>query len=112
MSLGKALTITLITLRNYKMIKALKISAIILTAGLATGCANNSTSAIADLQSQIDTLGSSVSTAAADSASAKASAASAEARASAAEAAANRAAQYAQDTNSKLDRMFKKSMMK
>jgi len=42
----------------------------------------------------------------------KQAAAEAATKASAAEAAANRAAQYAQDTNSKLDRMFKKSMMK
>ena len=94
------------------MIKALKISAIILTAGLATGCTNTSPTAIADLQTQLDTLNTSVSTASNDSAKALAAASAAEARASAAEAAANRAAQYAQDTNSKLDRMFKKSMMK
>ncbi len=93
------------------MIKALKISAIVLTAGLATGC-TTSPSPIADLQSQLDTLNTSVSTASTDSAKALAAASAAEARASAAEAAANRAAQYAQDTNSKLDRMFKKSMMK
>jgi len=92
------------------MIKALKISAIVLTASLATGCA--STSDITSLQSQIDALSSSISTASSDSAKALAAATAAEARASAAEAAANRAAQYAQDTNSKLDRMFKKSMMK
>mgnify|MGYP000565371554 CR=1 FL=1 len=92
------------------MTNALKISAIILTAGLATGCA--STSDIEGLQSQIDTLNTQISSAAADSAAAKASAAEASAKASAAAAAANRAAQYAQDTNSKLDRMFKKSMMK
>ncbi len=92
------------------MIKALNISAIIITAALATGCAN--TSGIDNLQSQIDTLNSSIATASANSAKALAASASAEARASAAEAAANRAAQYAQDTNSKLDRMFKKSMMK
>ncbi|MGZ4993219.1 MAG: alanine-zipper protein, partial [Methylobacter sp.] len=45
-------------------------------------------------------------------ASAKSAADSASAQAASAEAAANRAAQYAQDTNSKLDSMFKKSMMK
>ena len=67
---------------------------------------------ITSLQSQIDALNSSISTASSDSAKALSAAASAEAKASAAEAAANRAAQYAQDTNSKLDRMFKKSMMK
>jgi len=92
------------------MIKALKISAIVLTAGLATGCA--STSDIENLQTQIDVLTAQISTASADSAKAQAAAAEAAAKAAAAEAAANRAAQYAQDTNSKLDRMFKKSMMK
>jgi len=92
------------------MIKALKISAIVLTAGLATGCA--STSDIENLQTQIDGLKTQISTASSDSAKAQAAAAEAAAKAAAAEAAANRAAQYAQDTNSKLDRMFKKSMMK
>ncbi len=92
------------------MIKATKISAIILTAGLATGCA--STTAIDNLQSQIDSLNSQISAASSDSAKAQAAAAEAAAKAASAEAAANRAAQYAQDTNSKLDRMFKKSMMK
>jgi len=92
------------------MIKALKISAIVLTAGLATGCA--STSDIENLQTQIDGLTAQISTASADSAKAQAAAAEAAAKAAAAEAAANRAAQYSQDTNSKLDRMFKKSMMK
>jgi len=92
------------------MIKALKISAIVLTVGLATGCA--STSDIENLQAQIDGLTTQISTASSDSAKAQAAAAEAAAKAAAAEAAANRAAQYAQDTNSKLDRMFKKSMMK
>ncbi len=70
---------------------------------LAVGCA--STSDIENLQSQVDGLKTSVAQASAD-------AASAASQAAAAEAAANRAAQYAQDTNSKLDSMFKKSMMK
>lgn len=88
----------------------LKLAAIISVAGLMTGCA--STSDIDNLQSQIDALNGKISTASADAASAKAAAAEAAAKAAAAEAAANRAAQYAQDTNSKLDNMFKKSMMK
>ena len=92
------------------MMKIVKISAVILAAGLATGCA--STSDIEDLQGQINGLKGQVSAAASDAAQAKQSAADAAAKAAAAEAAANRAAQYAQDTNSKLDRMFKKSMMK
>lgn len=89
---------------------AIKISALILAAGLATGCA--STSDIQNLQSQIDGLTNQISSAASDAATAKAAATEASAKAAAAEAAANRAAQYSQDTNSKLDRMFKKSMMK
>jgi len=88
----------------------LKISTVVIAAVLATGCA--STSDIENLQSQIDGLKSQVSTAAADAATAQAAATEAATKAGAAEAAANRAAQYAQDTNSKLDRMFKKSMMK
>jgi murein lipoprotein len=92
------------------MMKIVKITAALLVAGLATGCA--STSDIDNLQVQIDGLKSQISTASSDAAKAQASAADAAAKAAAAEAAANRAAQYAQDTNSKLDRMFKKSMMK
>ena len=92
------------------MMKIVKISAVVLAAGLATGCA--STSDIDNLQEQINGLKGQVSTASSDAAQAKQAAEDAAAKAAAAEAAANRAAQYAQDTNSKLDRMFKKSMMK
>jgi murein lipoprotein len=92
------------------MMKAVKLSALVAVAALATGCA--STSDIENLQAQIDTLKPQVSAASSDAASAKAAAAEAAAKAAAAEAAANRAAQYAQDTNSKLDRMFKKSQHK
>ncbi len=90
--------------------KTIKLATVMIVAGLATGCA--STSDIDNLQSQIDELKTQISSASSDAASAKSSAAEAAARAAAAEAAANRAAQYAQETNSKLDRMFKKSMMK
>ncbi len=90
--------------------KALKISAVILAAGLATGCA--STSDIDNLQAQIDGLKTQITTASSEAAKAQAAASEAAAKAAAAESAANRAAQYAQDTNSKLDRMFRKSMMK
>lgn len=88
----------------------MKLAAIFLAAGMMTGCA--STSDIDNLQEQIDTLNTQISSASSDAATARAAATEAAAKASAAEAAANRAAQYAQDTNSKLDRMFKKSMMK
>ena len=90
--------------------KTIKLATVMIVAGLSTGCA--STSDIDNLQSQIDELKTQISSASSDAASAQSSAAEAAARAAAAEAAANRAAQYAQETNSKLDRMFKKSMMK
>lgn len=90
--------------------KAIKLSAVVAVAALATGCA--STSDLEALQSRVGTLEGKVATASSDAASAKASAAEASSKAAAAEAAANRAAQYAQDTNSKLDRMFKKSNQK
>ena len=83
------------------MMKAVKLSALVAVAALATGCATNGD--IENLQGQIDSLKPQVAAASADAASAKAAAA---------EAAANRAAQYAQDTNSKLDRMFAKSQHK
>lgn len=77
---------------------------------LVVGCA--STSDIENLQTQVDSLKVSVTQASSDAQSASAAAADASAKAAAAEAAANRAAAYAQDTNSKLDNLFKKSMMK
>jgi murein lipoprotein len=92
------------------MMKAIKLSAVVAVAALATGCA--STSDLEALDSRVSSLEGKVSSASADAASAKAAAAEAAAKAAAAEAAANRAAQYAQDTNSKLDRMFKKSQHK
>jgi len=90
--------------------KAIKLSAVVAVAALATGCA--STSDLEALEGRVGTLESKVQSVAADAASAKASAAEASSKAAAAEAAANRAAQYAQDTNSKLDRLFKKSQHK
>lgn len=92
------------------MKKVMKLSMVALVASLVVACA--STSDIDNLQSQVDGLKTSVAQASADAASAKSAADSASAQAASAEAAANRAAQYAQDTNSKLDSMFKKSMMK
>ena len=77
---------------------------------LVVGCATNSD--IENLQSQIDGLKTSVAQASSDAQSAQSAAADAASKAAAAESAANRAAQYAQDTNSKLDNLFKKSMMK
>jgi murein lipoprotein len=85
------------------MKRLVKVSMIALAASLMVGCATNSD--IENLQTQIDGLKTSVAQASSDAASANAAA-------SDAKAAAERAAQYAQDTNSKLDNMFKKSMMK
>ena len=92
------------------MKKVVKLSMIALAATLVVGCATNGD--IENLQSQIDGLKTSVAQASSDASAAQAAAADASAKAAAAEAAANRAAQYAQDTNSKLDSMFKKTMMK
>jgi murein lipoprotein len=85
------------------MKKLIKISMIALAASLVVGCATNSD--IENLQTQIDGLKTSVAQASSDAASANAAA-------TAAAADARTAAQAAQDTNSKLDNMFKKSMMK
>jgi len=92
------------------MMNVIKLSAVVAIAALATGCA--STSDLEALEGRVGTLESKVQTAASDAASAKAAAADASAKAGAAEAAANRAARLAEDTNSKLDRMFKKSQHK
>jgi murein lipoprotein len=85
------------------MKRLVKVSMVALAASLMVGCATNED--IENLQTQIDGLKTSVAQASSDAAAANAAA-------SDAKAAAERAAQYAQDTNSKLDNMFKKSMMK
>jgi len=88
----------------------MKLSIIALVLSLVTACAT--TSDVENLQSQVNGLDTSVKQASADAASAQTTAADAAARAAAAETAANRAAQLSQDANSKLDRKFKRSMMK
>ena len=90
--------------------KLLKLSTLVIVAGLAVGCASNSD--IENLQGQINNLKTDVSSAKSAANAANTAATDAASRASAAEAAANRAAASAQETNSKLDRMFKSSMMK
>lgn len=90
--------------------KVVKLFAFVAVVAMATGCATNGD--IENLQGQIDSLKPQISAATADAAAAKAAAAEAAAKAAAAEAAANRAAQYAQDTNSKLDRMFQRAQHK
>lgn len=92
------------------MKKVMKLSTIALAVSLVAGCA--STSDVEDLQSQVNGLDASVKQASADAASAQTTAADAAAKAGAAEASANRAAQLSQDANRKLDKKFKRSMMK
>ena len=77
------------------MKKLLQIIAIALLTSFMFGCAN---SQIKALETDVETL--------------KAQMKEVSAQAANAEATANRAEQTAADTNSKLDRMFKKSMMK
>ncbi len=91
--------------------KMIKLATVCVLAGAMTGCADYGKE-ISALQADVDAIKAQVSSAQSDAAAAKASASAAEARAAAAESAANSAARYAEDTNSKLDRMFKKSMMK
>ncbi len=106
-----AIIFVVITLtKENNMKKVIKLSLIAMVATLVVGCA--STSDIENLQSQVDGLKTSVAQASSDAQSAQSAAADAAAKAAAAESAANRAAQYAQDTNSKLDNLFKKSMLK
>jgi outer membrane murein-binding lipoprotein Lpp len=91
---------------NNKMI----ISMAVLAVALISGCAT--TSDVENLQNQVNGLDTSVKQASADAASAKTTAADAAAKAESAEAAANRAAELSQEANSKLDRNFRRSMMK
>lgn len=77
---------------------------------LVSGCAT--TSDVENIQSQVNGLDTSIKQASADAASAKSQASDAAARAEAAEAAANRAAELSQEANRKLNKKFKRSMMK
>ena len=81
----------------------MKVSLIALVASLMVGCATNSD--VENIQTQIDGLKTSVAQASSDAAAANAAATDAKA-------AAERAAQYAQDTNSKLDKIFHNKMVK
>lgn len=87
-------------MEKYNMKRILPLTLVIFTAVLATGCANTT-----QLQADVDALKAQMNTVSAQ-------ANEANERSKAAEASANRAEQSAADTNSKLDRMFKKSMMK
>ncbi len=92
------------------MKKVIKLSMIALAFSFLGACAT--TSDVENLQSQVSGLDTSVKQASADAASAQTTAADAATKAEAAEVAANRAAQLSQDANNKLDKKFKRSMMK
>jgi murein lipoprotein len=92
------------------MKKVIKLSIITLAFSLISACAT--TSDVENLQSQVNGLDTSVKQASADAASAQTTAADAATKAQAAEAAANRAAELSQEANNKLDKKFKRSMMK
>ena len=83
---------------------------IALAFSLISACAT--TSDIENLQSQVNGLDTSVKEASANAASAQTTAADAAAKAEAAKAAASEAAQLSEDANTKLNRKFKRSMMK
>ena len=85
------------------MKKVIKLSMIALALSLLAACAT--TSDVENLQSQVDGLDTSVKQASADAASAQATSADAVA-------AANQATKLSQEANSKLDKKFKKSMLK
>jgi murein lipoprotein len=92
------------------MKKAVKLSAVVLFAGLAFGCASQGD--FDDLKARVDGLETKVNKASSDAAAAMSAANNAASEAAAAKEAADRAAQYAQDTNAKLDNMFNRSMRK
>lgn len=85
------------------MKRLMKVTLVAMVASLAVGCATNSD--IENLQTQVDGLKTSVAQASSDAAAAQSAAADAKA-------AAERAAQYSQETSSKLDSYFNKSMRK
>ena len=92
------------------MKKVIKLSMIALIFSLVTACAT--TSDVENLQSQISGLDTAVKQASADAAGAQTTAADAAAKADAAKDAANRAAQLSEDANTKLNKKFRRSMMK
>lgn len=89
---------------------ASKVSILVLAAALAGGCASQGD--VDALRADLSNTDRKADDAAAASAAALAAAERAEAKAGAAESAALRAAAAAEEANSKLDRMFKHSMMK
>lgn len=90
------------------MIKStVKVSLVALYMGLTMGCASNSS-----LRSDVDDLQTRMTAIESNSDQAMQAAQSANSKAAAAETAALEAAALAEEANAKLDRMFKKSMMK
>lgn len=85
------------------ILKTMATGTVVLALAGVTGCATNSD--IDSLRADLDKTNATATQAAADAASAKSDAA-------AAKVAAEAARDSAQDTNEKLDRMFKKSMYK
>jgi murein lipoprotein len=96
--------------RGKTMMKAIKLSAVLAVAALATGCA--STSDLEALDARVSSLEGKVSSASADAASAKAAAADSAAKAAEASAAARAAQRAAEETSKKLDNMFKHAKAK
>lgn len=96
------------------IMKASKLALPLLIAGLTVGCASTSEMDTfrGDLQSQIDELRNEVASSNATAEEALETARDARSKAASAESAALRAASAAEEANSKLDRMFKRSMMK
>ncbi|MCI0653041.1 MAG: Lpp/OprI family alanine-zipper lipoprotein [Methylococcaceae bacterium] len=87
-----------------------KVAILVLAAGLAGGCATQGD--LDAVRADLSRTDKKADDAAAAAASAMAAAERAEEKAGAAESAAMRAASAAEEANSKLDRMFKHSMMK
>jgi murein lipoprotein len=92
------------------MLKATKLSVVLLSTGLLVGCASKSD--VTALQTQIDGLKAEQASIKSTAEEALSAAQSAESKASSADASARRAAAASEEVNAKLDRMFKKSMMK
>jgi outer membrane murein-binding lipoprotein Lpp len=93
-----------------RMMKVAKFAVVLVAAGLTVGCATKGD--ISNLQTQIDGLKAETSSIKSTADEALSAAQAAEAKAASADASARRAAAAAEEVNSKLDRMFKKSMMK
>jgi outer membrane murein-binding lipoprotein Lpp len=96
--------------RNKAMMKASKLTVVLMAAGLSVGCASKSD--LNALQTQVDGLKAELSSVKSTSDEALAAAQSAESKAASAEAAARRAAAAAEEVNAKLDRGFRKGVMK